>query len=128
MALQKQDPLPVGRYWIDATNGEHELVLEAWLNMHNTVELVKSEPLRSGFAYEEGTWYLFDVKAPTPWGLATTLGWPTIADLNVQTKDDTAEKPEVPEPTLEDFFGGIQSGAKMLLLVLVAGYLLTKNK
>jgi hypothetical protein len=126
--LQKKDPLPVGRYWIDATNGEHELLFESWLALHNTVALVKSQPLESGLLFEEGTWYLFEVTVPTQWGLADKLGWPTIAEPDVQAKDDTVDKPVVPDATLEDFFGGIQSGATMLLLVLVAGYLLTKNK
>jgi hypothetical protein len=126
MALEKRDPLPVGRYWIDVTN-EHETLFETW-TLHDGVYVLKSTPLEDSIATEAGTWYLFETKVPTPWGMAPTLGWPTIADASVQSKPDTADAPEVEQPTLEDFFGGIQSGASMLLLVLVAGYFLTKSK
>lgn len=91
--------IPPGRYWLDAF-GDKRQVLGDWLKgkpeVHvETVEQdIDSNPPRLFVIFSvpkgvnnfnlEGVWF------PT-----TQLGFPTIADSNVQSSDDTVQRPEV---------------------------------
>lgn len=91
--LQKADPLPPGRYWIDVFE-DKLAVFQAWFLTTPGVVMENQEKFEPEGTYPARTWYLFEVKKPAPWGLATKLGWPTIATADVRTSDDTVQKPD----------------------------------
>lgn len=112
--LEKHDPLPVGRYWLDVYDTQ---AWDQWLNSHGkplvdadlginipaTVKLLKTShyPADESNGYPPGDWVLFDVMAPTPWGYAKQLGWPNIADASIQGPEDTVQRPP-PEQDILD--------------------------
>lgn len=101
MALQRQNPLPVGRYWVDVTEKDFSK-FEEWLKRNTSVHVVTVEetprkqvspgeagPIGYAEYWPATRWYLFDVKVPTAW---EGPGFPSIAKGET-TKDDTVDKP-----------------------------------
>lgn len=80
MAIERRNPLPAGRYWVDVPASKLP-AFQSWLTAHSG-EVITRQTEES----PETAWYLFDVKAPVPW---EGPGFPTIAG-DVQGKDDTA--------------------------------------
>lgn len=126
MALQKQDPLPPGRYWIDVFGDEHRVLFEAWVTLHD-VHVETSEE-RAGDDNTPRSWFfLFTTTTEVPWRMAPVLGWPTIADPGVQSSDDTSTAPEAKQAVQDEAWssfataglGGI--GIALLLLWLLGG-------
>ena len=106
MALEKREPLPVGRYWVDAFGDDAVDALTAWTarNAGNiNVEQEQRSPGEAGpFTNPVPSMFLlWEVKKPTPWGLK--FSWPTRAGADVKSQTDTVQRPE-PEhiPTLEE--------------------------
>lgn len=144
--LEKSNPLPVGRYWIDVFEAKKS-VWDAWLATANIasdptsytgpsdrvqVEKIEYyEPFEDdGKEYPGRYWILFKVVQPTPWGtlMAEQIGWPNTAPVNIQTSDDTVQKPD-PNDARTDWLpdvgplGKIAIGGTALLTVAVlAGY------
>lgn len=136
--LQRQNPLPPGKYWQDI----FEKQSEAWNNWvveaqkSGSVEILKVErfkadPLHDGSWLPEvlqpdnaGTisarmWVLFKVIKPVDWP-ATKLGFPTFADDAV-TSSDTATNPPGPSP-VEEIGQAVQSAVDSIKPVLwIAG-------
>lgn len=94
-AVERQNPLPAGRYWIDIFDKDSD-AFGAWLSSNKVTVVVRatehfeSTPTRD--------WYLFEVKVPTPWN---GPGFPTVAAPNVTTSSDTAQRPD-PPPSVTD--------------------------
>lgn len=120
--LQKQDPLPPGRYWIDVF-GDKVQLFDQWLNVNSTfVAVEQSEGVAASGDWPEGEWVLFRVHdVPVPWGMQTKLGWPTIADKNVKQKSDTAQRP--PEQSPSDFWFGSEGKFPWAPYAIFAGLL-----
>lgn len=142
--LQKQNPLPVGRYWIDV----FEDGIPDWIGWSGgnlaTVHVEKTEFYKGtnkilevlGWVYPwvpgdntvvpDRAFIIFNVSSPTNWGVEAELGWPNIAPPNIQTSDDTVKKP-VPEDTLPWWQGGNQGLPEVKLAltgVAIAGGIL----
>lgn len=142
--LEKADPLPPGRYWLDVYNTD---VWAQWVNSHAkpivepelgvslpaTVIIVKTAhfPADEANGYPAGDWVLFDVVAPTPWGVAKDLGWPDIATPDIHGPEDTVQRPP-PQTPGNFWFGSAAEGNPGLIpkwvpwaiggvIVLVAG-------
>jgi hypothetical protein len=132
MAVERRNPLPVGRYWVDQFEtvgpGAGILGFDMWLRRHdNEVRLLKREDFPAGFwgGPKHRVWYLFQVEQPVPWERG--WGFPTIVQSPaaptappVTSSADTAQTPP-PEPgpmqQLEDLFGDAKT-------VLVVGVLI----
>lgn len=94
-AVQRANPLPAGRYWVDVFAPDSD-AFNGWLSTNRlTVTVRQTEHYDSAPARD---WYLFEVKAPTPWA---GPGLPTIADASVTSSSDTVQKPD-PVPGLAD--------------------------
>lgn len=117
MTLQRKNPLPPGRYWQDIFARQAN-DWNAWLapvlrSGDVTIERVEhfnADPLHDGSWLPGGasgdlnvigdrTWVLFNVVNPVDWP-ATKLGFPTIAEKEVQSSADTATNP--PGPTVAE--------------------------
>lgn len=91
MAMQRANPLPIGRYWVDVP-AAHVLEFQGWLADHaNKVTVIKHE------THLELSWYLFEVTSPVEW---KGPGFPTI-DEGAQSQADTGERPP-PPPSISE--------------------------
>jgi hypothetical protein len=130
--LQRTDPIPPGRYWIDVF-APKQAIFDAWLKSAGAmVEVRKTESFEPQDSYPSRNWYLFLVNKPVAWGylengtyvdLASNLGWPTVADRNVQSSDDTVQKPKVKEglPGIWESLGFDESTSATTKVLIVAG-------
>jgi hypothetical protein len=143
MAMQRKNPVPPGRYWVDQFNsvGPYNSAtpqdgigrFERWLSQNkDKVRLVRREKFNSLFAGKERAWYLFDVVAPVVWEKG--WGFPTIvqagatpsAPMTVQTSEDTVQKP--PEESAFQGFTDLFADVKAWAIVAGLIYLMTQSK
>ena len=148
-AIERRNPLPVGRYWQDIFSKQEPAWLE-WFSTNTqsgSVKVEKAErffadPLRDGSWLPESlkpesagtiadrTWFLFQVLKPVDWP-AVKLGFPTIADQTVHSSADTADNPPGPSPSQEvgqvltDYV--VKPAAGLLVLYLGAKLLLSRR-
>lgn len=124
MAIERRNPLPVGRYWFDVVERDWPKA-DAWTaaNRANVkVERVDQTPKSSSSPATR--WMLFRVTSPAPWD--TRLGFPTIATADVKQPSDTATNP--PTPGVFDSFPSLPTTAAALLPLVAIGaalYLMT---
>lgn len=127
MALERRNPVPVGRYWVDVQEKDNS-TWHDWLMLHKDVVIVlKSEPYSDNATW----WYLFEVNQPVEW---KGPGFPTI-DEGAQSIDDTGTKiptyGEELSKELDDIVDKAGTGIAMIGAVLAAGvigYVLLKRK
>lgn len=140
MAIQRANPIPIGRYWVDAIDATATLFADAWFAKHrSTVKLLRKEdssgtgPIAPSWAPGR-SWYLFEVLAPTErWQQVKGLGLPTIVQSPqapnapaVQTSADTVIKPK--PATISDMFADFEFGSwKGLAIGALALYLLSNK-
>ena len=117
MAVEKRNPLPLGRYWVDIRQ-QYLPEFQALLGQVGRGIFViqtkeREDPFTTG---GRNTGYLFDVRDPLiPWD-ATKYGYPTIA-TGITDLDQTGQVP-APEPLLPSL--GSFEGAGTALLILAA--------
>lgn len=121
MALQRQNPLPPGRYWQDIFHNQLPAFQDWLVRNRASVRAVATED--KGIDFLSGyhiIWYLFEVTAPTRW---EGPGIPTIADAGVQSSQDTVQKPTVQDPveTLAQWTSGAGSTLSTILVLGVVG-------
>jgi hypothetical protein len=90
-ALERRNPLPPGRYWVDVPDPK-AAAFEAWRSRNGASIIVEATERREGDV--PVTWTLFRTTAPVPW---EGPGIPTIATADVKSAEDTAQRP-APEP------------------------------
>lgn len=102
-AIERRNPLPVGKYWVDVFRKDLS-AFEAW-GRKNSVKLkvrtIEHFPNDDDALTRD--WILFDVLAPVPW---EGPGLPTIADASVTSSSDTADRPP-PTPGAIDQMQGM---------------------
>lgn len=113
MALERRNPLPPGRYWIDLfpspvdgkpDGREH---FAEWSDRHN--DAVHVETTQSFDSDPPRTFVIFKTFKDLPWGqeMGTVVGFPTIAGKEVQASEDTVQRPPPEETAPPTFFEGI---------------------
>ncbi len=123
MALERRNPVPVGRYWIDVQNSKTD-EFNGFLASHSkSIHTDTTE----GDSSEEGgtTFYIFKVLTPVTW-LPVNFGFPTIAGPEVKSKSDTVQRPDLPKNPLDDLddtLSKLGSVAKIGLGILGLGLL-----
>lgn len=121
MALEHRNPLPVGRYWIDAIGASAIDSLDRWLAANNTTVHVVNSKFDPGEAGPftnplEQQWVLFEVTEPTRW--TPTFSVPTIAPYDVATRDDTVQRPPPEQiPSLFEAMNRPFEGIEALVLL-----------
>jgi hypothetical protein len=121
--LERRNPIPTGRYWIDAMGNAAIDKLDAWLVANKaTLRLATSEydPGEAGAFTNPmpAQFVIFEVLSPTP---ANGLpAYPNVATPSVQTRADTVQRPEPEEmPSLLDAIEAPFKGAGVLLALWV---------
>lgn len=122
MAIERKNPLPVGKYWVDVFD-PHINDFKDWLDKNkDSVIIDKQEYYIARDNYPQRNWYLFHNTAPVDW---QGPGFPTIAEQETHTSEDTAQKPP-PEPSgvevIEDAFS--KAGNILTLAGLAVGGIL----
>jgi len=128
MALERKNPLPVNRYWID-TFGDNRAKFTTWLRLHKGD--VKSRVTESQPSTDPPReWHMFDVINPV-WFDQESFGFPTIADPSVQTSQDTVSRPD-PELDLPDKIPtelpAVTGGIGLLALIIAGAFLYMQSK
>ena len=112
MAMQRSNPLPPGKYWVDVFDPDRS-DFRGWLADNAvTLRVDKQEDKLARGGYPAETWYLFTVLSPTPWN---GPGFPTIAEGGITTADDVAQRPDPPPGVTEqagEVLDSIEAGAK----------------
>ncbi len=99
MTLQRKNPLPAGRYWVDVF-GNNRTSMAKWFKAFGPLGVtVRSVESSTGATPGDNRdWYLFEYTPkyglPVVWD-ATTFGFPTIAEPAVKSSADTATTPPV---------------------------------
>lgn len=129
MAIERRNPLPPGRYWVDIFDtdepfGGGPLGFNIWLMQNSSsVTLLKREQTSSRLATGvAGWWYLFDVTRPVIWPRNKRFGLPTIVSpAATPTAQDTVQRP--PPTTMSDEISRVveplRDAAIVALLVLI---------
>lgn len=143
MAVERRNPLPVGRYWIDiidepGAKSSRIFFFDSWLIRNSTaVKVLKKEELGTtlwslDYSGIRRNWYLFEVLSPVDWPRDKGFGFPSIVKSPqapnapaVTSSTDTAQRP--PEPTWQDSLNNMLGDAKTLAFVAIGIYLLTKD-
>lgn len=101
MALEKRSPLPIGRYWVDLfkfPDNDQWAIFDQWLRENRELvgveraEIFDSDPPRQ--------WVLFNVTGGAGGQFLPEwvgIGFPSIAEPEIKTSDDTVQKPDVSE-------------------------------
>jgi hypothetical protein len=123
MALERRNPLPVGRYWCDVFE-DRWFSFESWINLN--VQLGSLKVLNQENHEDEDQprrWYLFEVLQPN------SVAWlgpglPTIAEKGIEHSDDTVQRP--PTATLSTteklIAAGAIVGGAVALKYLLSGF------
>jgi hypothetical protein len=98
VAVERRNPLPAGRYWLDVF-GEQRAKFTAWRLLNG--KAVRVLATESHDTDPPRDWVRFDTTAPVPWEAA--FGFPTIvpAGADVTTSGQTVQRPD-PEPEFLD--------------------------
>jgi hypothetical protein len=116
-AVERTNPLPVGKYWVDVFEPQESAFLD-WLRRNKTnVAVTSTESFDAAGDYPARVWRLFEVNAPVPW---EGPGLPTIAGPNVKSSADTSDRPpptKDPLDKLSDYGTNVEKTAKTILWV-----------
>ena len=129
MALERRNPVPPGRYWVDvfdqvsthpATHGQNtQTAFRDWLRRNAAT--VQSESTQSFDTEPPRDFYIFRVLAPTLW---EGPGFPEVAPASVQSSADTAQRPDPEKDPLDqlgDALGSAGSQASALVFAVAVG-------
>jgi hypothetical protein len=123
VALERRNPLPAGRYWVDIQTK----FLAGFQNMLDrnastlTVESREEHPLLSNFDLSVTT-FVFRTSAPLEWK-SREWGYPTKAGPDIQSAADTSQRP-APEPSGLDQLSSMLDDVKTGAIALVVLYFL----
>lgn len=109
MALERRNPVPVGRYWLDVPASKVE----------DFNGFLKSNSERIHVENTEGTdvvFYIFSVSEPVQW-FAANFGFPEIAGANVQSKADAVQTPDLPPSAADTAEGLLNKAGKLVEFV-----------
>jgi len=110
MAVERQNPLPVGTYWVDVPH-EQLAPFQAW-TLDPRVRVLKTRETA-----RRVTWFLFQTTMPgVMW---KGPGLPTIATPDTE-HSDTRSRPDPPQDPLDqlsDFGASLGSGLGLLLVL-----------
>lgn len=131
MALERENPLPVGVYWLDVWEKDQAMFRKWLADNREKVEVIRTASHKRTSEYPARDWYLFKTHEPVRW---EGPGFPTIATEDLQ-EHETADRPPPPKPTierLEEAAEKVTTAGTGLLVTLAAvlgiGYVITRGK
>lgn len=107
--LQRTNPLPIGTYWIDVIDAEHQQFFAGWtFDNQSKVKVLATEHFdandwpecssldpTTGGCWPSRDWVKFQVLSPVTWD-AVKLGFPNAIESGevINTSSDTATEPD----------------------------------
>jgi len=131
MAMQRKNPVPPGKYWVDQFE-QRILEFDMWLRRNDDkVKVIKREEFARLWNGRQRVWYLFQVQQPVKWEKG--WGFPTIAQSAenptapvVEKPDDTVTKPPPPLGPIEQL-ESLFEDAKTVAFIALLAYLWTQS-
>jgi hypothetical protein len=120
MTVERQNPLPIGRYWLDLVGPEklarfegavkglneaHPDIIHVINTAHHDATVVPAAPQRD--------WVLFEITSPAIWD-HENIGDPTIAGPDVTAESDTVQRPPEPEDVSTRIADTVEDAEKSL--------------
>lgn len=136
MAIERRNPLPVGRYWVDIVETRAHpglrIAFASWIARNrSTVRVVRREQFGGLLTGAPRDWYLFDVAALVDWPATAGFGFPSVVRSpsaptapEVRQASDTVQLPP-PEPSMGQRLTDLMSGASTLGVIALGIYLLS---
>lgn len=122
MAIERGDPIPAGRYWLD--------IPKARVKNYTTWRKANLPHVKTTSTQESSkmTFIIFEVSSPVPrWPADWGLGFPNTAGDSVKQASDVIQRPKV--ETSSDVLSGLFAGVSgTAMLVLLALYLMSKKE
>lgn len=131
MATVRQNPLPVGRYWVWIAAAKEPVFLAFRVKYPNEVKVESNEvATHDGYGAAEtrsGTTYIFSVSSPVQW--PSGIGFPNTADGTIQKPADVLQRGQVPSiaETVSDWAAGLTGDATTLILIGFCLFLLFRS-
>jgi hypothetical protein len=123
VSIERRNPLPVARYWIDLRPGTLD-TFRAWVAANPT--RIAAERFEAVETASNGvTWALFRVLQPTRFD-SRTFGFPTVATPDIEHAADTAQRP--PPQTTSSFLADLLAGSGHLAGVVILALALYQGK
>lgn len=116
MALERANPLPPGRYWVDLSPDD-KLPFNVWLGENRGAVVVRASSADASNGWE---WVLFEVTAPAM-AFWRGPGYPTIADASVRSESDVKQVPIIQGAGPKNFAMKIAVGLAPWALAAVLG-------
>src|SRR3954469_12126597 len=114
MALQRANPLPPGKYWVDVPS-DQVVQYDGWSLANSATGALHVDATSQ---YNDGWgWRLFTVKAPVAWN---GPGFPTIADASVKTPQDVHQAPVIETPSVLETIGKLGTNVAWGLFAVLA--------
>ena len=126
MTMERRNPVPPGRYWVDILIGKltaFDLMLDREKG-NVVVEQREEFPNPQNFDASV-THFIFTNKKPLKWEQG--WGYPTIAGPQIQSSADTVSKPP-PEPGLGEQLSTMLGDAKTILFIAALGWAFTQSR
>lgn len=130
MTVERRNPLPGGRYWIDIFDSKRS-AFETWAAVNK--DSVHVEVTESHDTNPPRDFYIFTVAervavpggtgtiaVPVQWD-AATFGFPTIAGPEIKSSADTVSRPDLPKDATDQISDGLDSIGSLGKSVVVAG-------
>lgn len=122
MTIERRNPLPKGRYWVDVPLGKSE-AFDRWLQQNATAVAIESrETLPTSNISMSVVHYIFACSQPVTWPTDRGFGLPSNATDAVQTHEDTVTRPPKP-PSVTEQLESAFADVKTIALVAFLGYL-----
>lgn len=113
MAIERANPLPIGRYWVDVFEPDRAAFLN-WIDANaGKLNILVKQYYMQNAGGPARNWFLFDVLQPVDW---EGPGFPTIATEEVHTSEDTAQKPPPPPSLTEELDAMAQTSSNAIKL------------
>jgi len=119
VTLERRNPLPVGRYWVDATAPKAVELTGYFAANASRIHVEVTEG-----AGDDVVFFIFSVSQPVPW-FAENFGFPTVAGAGVHSKADAVQSPDLPPSAAETAEGLLhKAGAAVELVGIGIGLLI----
>ncbi len=123
MTLERQNPLPTGRYWQDIISTlpdgtDNATAFRTWLEKNKesvVVETTASHEAEDGAPARD--FYIFTVKTPVDWD-QKHWGFPTIATKEVKAESDTVQRPDPEQDPIDKLRKQLDEASKTAKSVL----------
>ncbi len=125
MTIERRDPIPAGRYWVDLVGKEAGISFDIWRRMYPSISVEETEGDTTVDPFQ--AFVIFTLSKPTErWSKTPGLGYPNTAGPEIHSKADAYRVPVVENP-LDALVSMLQQPGTLIVLGIVL-YLATQKR